>query len=49
MPRLAMWITKISLKYWFWAHNETEVEDLVGKLLGTKPLDTDLDKDVMDA
>ena len=33
----------------FWAHNETEVEDLVGKLLGTKPLETDLDKDVMDA
>ncbi|MBI3251474.1 MAG: ParB/RepB/Spo0J family partition protein [Candidatus Andersenbacteria bacterium] len=33
----------------FWAHNETEVEDLVGKLLGTKPLETNLDKDVMDA
>ncbi len=33
----------------FWTHNEAELEDLIGKLLGSRPLAHDLDKDVMDA
>lgn len=32
----------------FKAHSESEVEDLVGRLMGSKPLATDVDKDVMD-
>lgn len=32
----------------FTAHNEAEVDDLVGRLMGTKPLAYDVDKDVMD-